>query len=254
MNTKKNTFIEKLESAIQGKELIKLSLTARKNNLSDLKKIIVTAVELKKGYYLNFVYRHTTKDITKNFELVEAVNIISEAIDNEFNNAELSTVNGCLMLYTLANEKIQLKSTSTIVKETITFTHDNIKNKLIDLNNNIYLRELGITNAHFELRREMSDKYRQINKYIELLAPNISDLSLPDNFQVVDMGSGKGYLTFALYDYLKNNLKLSATLTGIEFREDLINICNTIAEKAGFNQLTFKKGTIAETKIDKIDI
>jgi len=68
------------------------------------------------------------------------------------------------------------------------------------------------------------------------------------------MGSGKGYLTFALYDFLTNNLKKSVNMTGVEFREDLVNVCNAIAEKANFNQLAFKKGTIADTNLEKIDI
>ena len=65
--TQTNLFIDKLHSSVDNKELIKLTLTGKKNKESDLKKIIITAVELKKGYCLNFVYRHNTKDITKNF-------------------------------------------------------------------------------------------------------------------------------------------------------------------------------------------
>ncbi|HEY6914531.1 MAG TPA: SAM-dependent methyltransferase, partial [Paludibacter sp.] len=255
VKTNKHIFIEKLQSAINNKELVKLSLTAKKDKASDLKKIIITAVELKKGYCLNFVYRHNTKDITKNFEIAEGVDLIAKAIDTDFNNAELLGTNNNINLYTLPTGKIQLKSsTVTIVQTPTTFTHDRIKDKLIDLKDNIYLRELGITNAGFELRREMSDKYRQINKYIELLAPNLSELSLPENFHVVDMGSGKGYLTFALYDYLTNNLKHAVNMTGVEFREDLVNTCNSIAEKANFGQLKFEKGTIADTTLEKIDI
>jgi hypothetical protein len=254
MKTNKEIFIEKLQSAVESKKLIKLTLSAKKDKDSDLKKIIVTAVELKKGYSLNFVYRHNTKDITKNYEYGEGIALISKAIDADFNNAELMAENDAMNLYTLPNGKIQLKSLTPVVEVPVTFTHDKIKEKLIDLKDNIYLRELGITNADFELRREMSDKYRQINKYIELLAPNLDELSLPENFHVVDMGSGKGYLTFALYDYLVTHLKQAVNMTGVEFREDLVNICNTIAKKSNFDRLNFKKGTIADTNLEKIDI
>ena len=254
MNTNKDIFIEKLQSLVDNKELIKLTLSAPKEKNSDLKKAIVTAVELKKGYCLNFVYRHTTKDITKNYNISEGIDILLNAIDTDFNNAEVQSANGNLNLYTLPNGKIQLKSTVTAVNSPLTFTHDKVKDKLIELKDNIYLRELGIINSDFELRREMSDKYRQINKYIELLAPNLNELTLQESFHVVDMGSGKGYLTFALYDYLANTLKMSPTMTGVEFREDLVTICNTIAEKATFSKLRFVKGTIADTTLEKIDI
>lgn len=254
MNANLKIFIEKFQSAINNKELIKLSLTAPKDKSSNLKKLIISAVELKKGYCLNVVYRHKTNDITKNYDLPEGTDNIKVALESEFNNAELITATETLLLYTLPNGKIQLKTALQPTLTNTSFSHDKVKEKLIVLKDNIYLRELGITNSNFELRREMSDKYRQINKYIELLAPNLNELQLPKNFHVVDMGSGKGYLTFALYDYLTNNLNLTPTATGVEFREDLVNVCNAIAEKASFNQLKFVKGTIADTTLDKIDI
>ncbi|MBP7612453.1 MAG: hypothetical protein KA753_04765, partial [Paludibacter sp.] len=86
-NTK--TFFEKLQLIVENKELIKLQLTGKREKSSDLKKIIVTAVEIKKGYCLNFVYRHNTKDITKNFDITEGIELIEKAMANDFFNAEL---------------------------------------------------------------------------------------------------------------------------------------------------------------------
>jgi len=254
MTSNKEIFIKKVSSLLENREFIRLTLTAKKDKESDLKKIIISPVELKIGFQLNFVYRHNTRDITKNFEIAEAIQLISKALETDFNNAELLAVQTTVNLYTLPNGKIQLKTLSVAKTAPTAFTHDKQKEKLIDLKDNIYLRELGITNASFELRREMSDKYRQINQYIELLSPNLKELSLPENFHISDMGSGKGYLTFALYDYLTNVLKLTPAMTGVEFREDLVTTCNNIALKAGFGGLKFQKGTIADTKLEKIDV
>ncbi len=254
MNTNKEIFIDKLSSIVENRELKRLTLTAKKDKESDLKKIIISPVQLKKGFLLNFVYRHTTKDITKNYEIADGIRLIAASLETDFNNAELVSEHTTINLYTLPNGKIQLKTLAVATLAQSTFNHDKQKDKLIDLKDNIYLRELGITNASFELRREMSDKFRQINQYIELLSSNLKELVLPENFHVADMGSGKGYLTFALYDYLTNNLKMSPKMTGVEFREDLVHICNSIAEKASFNKLKFVKGTIADTTLEKIDI
>ncbi len=68
------------------------------------------------------------------------------------------------------------------------------------------------------------------------------------------MGSGKGYLTFALYDFLKNSLNLQTQITGIEFREELVEKSNTLAKKAGFNNLKFKQGSIEQSEIGQIDV
>ena len=68
------------------------------------------------------------------------------------------------------------------------------------------------------------------------------------------MGCGKGYLTFALYDYLHNKIKTTATVYGIEMREDLVNKCNSIAESVGYDKLHFKKGTIQDAVLPSIDM
>lgn len=253
-NPQINKFIDKLHSFIDNKELIKLTLTGKKDKSSDLKKLIIKPVELKKGYCLNFVYRHNTKDITKNFEISQGINLIIEALENDFLIAELFSKNVTISLMIQANGKVKLKTSEPTEPTSLTYTHDKPKERLIDTYENIYLRELNITNANWEIRREMSDKFKQINQYIELLAPTLAELSHSKTCHIVDMGSGKGYLTFALYDYLTNNLNLTVRVTGVEFREDLVSICNDIALKANFDNLTFVKGTIEKAELEHIDI
>ena len=254
LNTQTNIFIDKLQSFIQNKELIRLTLSAKRDKDSDLKKLIVTAVDLKKGYCLNVVYRHNTKDITKNYNIPEGISMITDTLENDFWNAELFSKNENVNLFILPTGKVKLKISEPAVQTIPVFSHDKAKDRLINTDKNIYLRELGITNSTWEVRREMSDKYKQINQYIELLAPNLNELSLSKDYHVVDMGSGKGYLTFALYDYIANNLKRNVRMTGVEFREDLVNTCNAITQQAGFENLSFIKGTIEKTELQKIDI
>ncbi len=256
MNSTTNTqlFFEKLKSFVDNKELVKLQLTGKRNQLSDLKKIIITAVEIKKGYCLNFVYRYNTMDITKNFDTQEGLDIIAKAMENDFYNAEMFAKNEHVSLIILPNGKAQIKTIQQTLQAQPTLTHDRVKERLIDTYNNIYLCELEITNANGEIRREMGDKFKQINKYIELLAPYLTELSVKESLHFADMGSGKGYLTFALYDYLSNNLKIKTNATGVEYREDLVNICNSIAHKAHFEGLKFIKGSIEKTELEHVDI
>jgi SAM-dependent methyltransferase len=200
------------------------------------------------------VYRQNTKDITKNFEISEGINLIILALENNFLNAELSAKNATINLVILPNGKVKLKTSEPIAQPSLTYSHDKPKFRLINTLNNIYLHELGITNADGEIRHEMSDKFKQINQYIELLSPHLSELSRSITYHIVDMGSGKGYLTFALYDYLINNLNLTVKMTGVEFREELVTVCNDIARKANFDNLAFIKGTIEKTELEHIDI
>jgi hypothetical protein len=253
-NSQVKLFFDKLQSFIDKKELIKLTLTGKRDKNSDLKKLIVTAVELKKGFCLNFVYRHNTNDITKNYEIEEGIQLIVKSLENEFINAEILAKHENISLNILPNGKVKLKANAAILLTDITFSHDKPKERVINPHENIYLRELGITNSDWGIRREMSDKYKQINQYIELMAPNLNEFPASEKLHIVDMGSGKGYLTFALYDYISNNMKHSVQMTGVEYRQELVNTCNTIAKMANFEHLHFTQGTIENTELEKIDI
>lgn len=254
----KNKYIEiffnKLSIFIDDKELIKLNLSNKKDKSSDLKNIIMTIVKLKRGYRLNFVYRHTTKDVTKNYDIKEGLDLIKEYFFSNFYNAELVANKENLTLYTNPKGKAKLKISEPTLQPLTTFNHDRVKDRLIKTEKNIYLYELGITNAKWEVRHEMTDKFKQINRYIELLSPYLKEIEFKNNFHITDMGSGKGYLTFALYDYLTNNQLKTVSMTGVEYRDDLVKTCNLIAKKSNFKDLKFIEGTIEKAKIKKLDV
>ena len=100
----------------------------------------------------------------------------------------------------------------------------------------------------------MADKFRQINKYLEVIENLLKNADLPKTISVVDMGSGKGYLTFALYDFLVNQKKIDAKITGIEARKELVEFCNKTAIACGFENLHFEHKTIQDFNSKKIDI
>ncbi len=250
----KTLFFEQLEVVINNKSLIQLQLTAQKSKESDLKKIIVTPVMIKKGYQLSFVFRHNTKDITKNYDVPEALQLIAENFETSFYNIIYKNESEECSLITVPNGKYKAKKTAVSNAKISSMMHNKEKDRRIQTANNIYLRELGVCNAQFELRREMSDKYKQINQYIELLAPHLSNFDTKLAIRFADMGSGKGYLTFALFDFIKNTLQREVFGTGIEFRADMVQLCNNIATKAGFEQLSFIEGTIENASIDNFNM
>ena len=132
--------------------------------------------------------------------------------------------------------------------------HDKQKKRVVNSSTAIYLKELGITTAEGGVKKDMQDKFKQINRYVEIIEGIIKGVNFEKKITVADMGSGKGYLTFALYDYLTSNLKLDATVAGIELREDLVNKCNQIAGIVNYHNLTFKKGTIQNAELTLIDM
>jgi hypothetical protein len=100
----------------------------------------------------------------------------------------------------------------------------------------------------------MASKYVQINRYIELLEPHLAVVANSrKQIRVTDMGAGKGYLTFALYDYLQNRGK-NPVIQGIEQRRELVDQCNAIADKVRFTNLSFSEGVIMTSVIHDQDV
>jgi hypothetical protein len=248
-----HTFLQLILPAFQKQELVKLTLGGRRHKTGDLKNVFVKPVQLKSGNKLSFVYRYATRDVTKNLDDQEAYATIEQLLQDSFFNADLFTSSSHYQLLQ-QNDKAKIITKPASHSTTATHQHDKQKQRIVQAKNNIYLQQLGITTNDGIVKKDMQDKYKQINRYVEIIEGIIKDIDFGKTISVADMGSGKGYLTFALYDYLHNNLQLQATVSGIEMREDLVNTCNTIAAASGFKQLHFEKGTIAGTTLPATDM
>ncbi|MEZ4891850.1 MAG: SAM-dependent methyltransferase [Saprospiraceae bacterium] len=110
------------------------------------------------------------------------------------------------------------------------------------------------TNSKGEVLAKSQDKWRQINKYLEIIQNLNAQTPLPKEPIIADMGSGKGYLTFALYDYLFNQLGLKPQITGIELRKELVKTCNKAAENSGFDGLHFEALNISDYHPPRLDM
>jgi len=245
-------FFEKLIRAVDDRSLVKLVLSNRRDKASGLKSLTITPVKLRKGDNLKFVYRHESKDITKNHSPEDAIPIIRNALEQDFLNADLFTSGGTLRLFFTGSGKAKLREDRQAALPAANLDHDRAKQRIIATENNRWLQDLGVLNSSFEIRQEMKDKYLQVDRYIGLLKPFIAELDPPSGFRIADMGCGKGYLTFALYDYLTNALGREPLMTGVEVRKDLVEMSNRIAEKAGFGGLKFVSGTILNADLENI--
>jgi SAM-dependent methyltransferase len=248
------SFIQLIQAGIKNNELIKITLGNKRNKTTDLKNIFIKPVLLQNTLKLSFVYRYPTNDITKNFTVEEGVALAEQSLQKDFYNADLFTSTNDFHLLISKNETGKLVTKPPTLSIKGSFTHDKEKVRIIKAEDNMYLKELGLVTAEGLVKKDMQDKYKQINRYVEIIEGIIKDVKLPDNFTVADMGSGKGYLTFALYDYLHNKLNKQATVTGIELRKELVDKCNGIAARSGFKDLHFKEGSIEASELPSVDM
>ncbi|MGB5446592.1 MAG: SAM-dependent methyltransferase, partial [Psychromonas sp.] len=123
--------------------------------------------------------------------------------------------------------------------------HDREKKRFVDINRP-FLTQLGVTDKQHNLIPAMSRKWKQINKFIEVFsqALAVSPLGKDQPVNVVDFGSGKGYLTFAIHDYLRHSLHNNAQVTGVELRQGLADLCNETAATLDHHGLSFVCGDV----------
>jgi SAM-dependent methyltransferase len=250
-----NEFIAALNQSLEDNTFVKLSLANYKGSTEGLKNCYVKRIQIKEEDKLSFTYRYQTKDIVKNYSFEEGISIIQNFIEIlDFRHATLFSLEFDAVFEYQQKDKIFFKKNKATQTQLPTLEHNIQKNRLIVADGKTYLQQLKITNEKGYVNPTAQDKYKQTNHYVELLSPLIKNLPKHEILQVVDMGAGKGYLTFALYDYLTNVLKLNAKVTGVEYRKDLVELCNDIAKKSNFEQLHFQGGTIIDADTSQANV
>src|SRR5262249_4709838 len=183
-----------------GETFIKLTLGNYKGPDEHLQKLQVRLIKTKKGRRLYFLYRTDTRDTAKNYSFDEGAEIIRNLLGSDFFSAHLFTTGNDFQL-DIGKKGSRLNIAKPTFKSPPSLAHDREKQRLVN-QNAFYLKALGITNDEGRVRDRAQDKWRQINKFVETLEDLVEKSPLANSkaLRIVDMGSGKGYLTFATYD------------------------------------------------------
>lgn len=240
-------------ASVNENKFVKLTLSKPKSKQSDLKNVYMKMILLKGSNWLSFTYKYITKDIVKNFTIEDATQQLTELLETSFYAANVLTTEMDIAL--LSNEKGSSKLIKRLVEKRAIpeREHDHIKSRLINPANAWWF-QLGITDRQGNVLPSMQFKFKQINKYVEILDGLIKQIDFQGTVKVVDMGSGKAYLTFALYEYLFINRKLDVHITGVEQRPDLVAKTNQIAKDAQLKNLHFVEGMIGNFAVKEIDV
>lgn len=248
-------FYQLLSASLENNSLTKLLLSKYRGDDKSLLRITIRPVMLQNSPVLSFVYRHQTNDITKNYSYDEGVAAIKLLLNNDFKSAYLSAESVETQLEISKKGKINI--TSHKVKETNTgqLQHDREKKRFVDINRP-FLARLGVTDKQHNLIPAMSRKWKQINKFIEVFsqALDVSPQTDDKPIKVVDFGSGKGYLTFAIHDYLRHSLHNNAQVIGVELRQGLADLCNETAATLDHQGLSFVCGDVKTHAPKQTDI
>ena len=257
----RQAFMEELRAAVTAGTLEKLTLGRHRGVDQTLRNLLVRPVKLKAGPMLAFVWRHGTRDITKNHPPDEGLRLLEGLIGGDFLDAHLFTGAEIVQLECAVDGPARLRKTrrsdlsgtsGSRAPEPPDGTHDRSRDYVISADSP-WLTALGVTNSGGRPREGMAPKFRQIQKFAELVRHFAEEAGFPggEPLSVCDMGCGKGYLTFAVAAALGE----CARVRGVEARPELVEFCNRIASEQGLAaRLSFSAGTIADTAMDRIDI
>jgi SAM-dependent methyltransferase len=247
----RDQFLVLLRDAVMGGTVEKLTLGKPSGRDPTLVNLFVRPVALRSGPRLSFVWRHKTKDVTKNHDASEALMLLEPMIGDDFLDAHLFTAAQSAQLETGPGvSRIRVKAVGKAPAAPA--GNDRRKNHPIDPRAP-WLRALGVTDDRGKPLAAMTDKFRQIENFAEILGHLLRDAPLAPGklLRVFDMGCGKGYLTFATSELMGER----AQVTGVEARADLVKFCNGVSAELGFgNRLSFQEGSIADTNAEDADV
>ena len=242
--------VAEIRSSIADQSFQRLTLGKLRDELSGVEHVYARVVDLKSGPQLSFVYRYPNEDVTKNYPVPDGIATIANWLGSVCQAATLFTTKGRQQLVFSRRGKPKLfcqEASSPPVER----AHD--RQKVRSLNDERALELLGVIDSAGRPRPTMGDKHRQIHHFVEALAPILKSTKPGETLHAVDMACGKGYLTFAFHQFLKENGLRPITL-GIERRGSLVDQANEIARQLADDSIRFIQGEIEDVDAKPIDI
>lgn len=148
---------------------------------------------------------------------------------------------------TVRSKKSDSTETEPAVDNAVQFAHNRVKQYILKEGIAVpFLIDLGVQTKEGKIVHSRYGKFKQINRFLEFIEDILPTLSKERTVHIIDFGCGKSYLTFAMYYYLHDLQGYDVEITGLDLKEDVIERCNDLSRKYGYEKLRFLKGDIAE--------
>lgn len=246
-------FLSRVAEAAENSALVKMTLSKPADKRDELRNVYVKPVLIKEKRLFAFTYHYERRDEVKNYDAAQMLDLLSEMLPERFLNAVLFTVNEDVTLLVSAKGKAAIQTKRVQECREQNLDHDKQKQRLINPVNPWWFM-LGLTTREGKVLADMQHKYKQICKYVEIVDGVMKNVKFDDEIHIADMGARKGYLTFALYEYLTARYDKKIVMEGVEIRPDLVLKINDIIEKCNLKNFKFIESSIEDYKPDKLDV
>lgn len=227
--------------------MLRMTISGRRHGeLAD--KVKIRPVKLKEQLYFQTSVSDGKKEFHKNYEKAELLEQLDHWLRKDYRQLQMDTT-------TQSIQALVSKKGKTTVKQKIArdmrsarvLDHNRKKRYLLEEGTPIpFLVDLGVMTAEGTIVRSRYDKFRQINRYLEFVEDILPELDKDRELTLIDFGCGKSYLTFALYYYLTVKKQYRIRMIGLDLKKDVMEHCQELAEKYGYDRLTFLTGDIAD--------
>ena len=246
-------FLNRVAEAAERSTLVKMTLSKPAQKHDDLRNVYVKPVLIKEKRLFAFTYHFERRDEVKNYDTTQMLGILREMIPNRFLNAVLFTVSEDVTLLVSGKGKATIQTKKVQECREQNLEHDKQKARLINPANPWWY-QLGLTTREGKITADMQHKFKQIYKYAEIVESLIKPMKFESTVHISDMGAGKGYLTFALYELLTQRLNLDVDIKGVEIRPDLALKINEIIKANNLKGLEFVESSIEAYHPEKLDV
>lgn len=206
----------------------------------------------------------------KNLSREEAQEYVKQQLGGSFRQAEVLSEQGNAIMLVSKKGQMTVKAKrrageaglpaqtaqQKIVPDYSRLEHNRSKRYVLEEGKPVpFLADLGVMTAEGKVVRSRYDKFRQINRFLEFIEDILPKLDKSRETTIIDFGCGKSYLTFAMYHYLHELKGYPVRIIGLDLKQDVIDRCNQLAVRYGFEKLQFCHGDIASYDgVDHVDM
>lgn len=247
------TLNEVLESIYKDRSLVKAVFSNRRRKSEECRKVTVKPVVLKGTYSYQAEYTYEKKVIHKNIDEQEFASFTESLLDS-YRQGDIFTTENTVQILASKKDKPRITVRKHEGKKA-DLSHNRDKNYCIREGIPCdFLIHLGVMTKDGQVIHKHYSKFRQINRFLEIVDDVYDSLPADRTVKIIDFGCGKSYLTFALYYYLHILRGRDVKITGLDLKKDVIDFCNRTAEALGYEGLDFIMGDIADYTDDSADM
>ena len=247
--------LQKLFETVLNKDFIR-AVISNPREKGGIVKVKIRPLELKGQLVFQFESFTAKQAFHKNLDRDAAVQELSGCA-GEFRQMQIETADAEYTVLISKKGKATIKRKQRREKaQAADLSHNRQKRYILEEGKFVpFLRDLGVMTEDGKIVRSRTDKFRQINRFLEFIEDILPQLDRDRELTILDFGCGKSYLTFAMYYYLHELKGYDIRIVGLDLKEDVIRHCSRLAEQYGYDKLTFLTGDIADYDgVDQVDM